>query len=137
MALENAERVRIGLDDFSQKVLGLATKIHLPKTGQQIKVNNPFLSLSRQKKKAKFLAPINGVIEAVNPIVGKKLEIIHNDPYGEGWLFLVTPSNLKGDLGEMLFGQCNIAWTESEIIKLLGMLELGSWNNFAYRRNAH
>ncbi len=24
----------------------------------------------------------------------------------------------------MLFGQCNIAWTESEIIKLLGMLEL-------------
>ena len=124
VALENAERVRIGLDDFSQKVLGLPTKIRLPKTGQQININKPFLSLSRQKKKAEFLAPISGVIEAVNPIVDKKLEVIHNDPYGEGWLFLVTPSNLKGDLGEMLFGQCNIAWTESEIIKLLGMLEL-------------
>jgi glycine cleavage system H lipoate-binding protein len=124
VALESAERVRIGLDDFSQKVLGLPTKIRLPKIGQHITINKPFLSLNRQEKKAKFLAPVNGVIEAVNPIVDKKLEVIHNDPYGKGWLFLVTPSNLKRDLGEMLFGQCNIAWTESEIIKLLGMLEL-------------
>jgi glycine cleavage system H lipoate-binding protein len=123
VALENADLVRLGMDDFSQKVLGPATKIDLPKTGQKIKANEPFMTLGRQRQQAKVLSPVDGTIDAVNPKVGKRPQVIHDDPYGEGWLFLVTPSNLKGNLEEMLFGQCNIAWTESEIIKLLGMLQ--------------
>jgi glycine cleavage system H lipoate-binding protein len=123
VALESASRVRLGLDDFSQKVLGPANKINLPKIGQQINGNEPFLTLGRQREKAKVLAPLDGIIEAVNPKIGERPEVVHDDPYGDGWLFVVTPSNLKGDLQEMLFGQCNIAWTESEIIKLMGMLQ--------------
>jgi glycine cleavage system H lipoate-binding protein len=123
VALENANRVRIGLDDFSQKVLGQATKIELPKIGQKIKGNEPFLTLTRQREKAEVLSPLEGIIEAVNQEVEERPEVVHNDPYGAGWLFIVTPSNLKGDLQEMLFGQCNIAWTESEIIRLMGMLQ--------------
>jgi glycine cleavage system H lipoate-binding protein len=126
VALENANRVRLGLDDFSQKVLGPATNLNLPKIGQKIKGNEPFLTLSRQREKAEVLAPLDGIIEAVNPKVRERPEVAHDDPYGEGWLFMVTPSNLKGDLQEMLFGQCNIAWTESEIIKLLGILQTAS-----------
>ncbi len=123
VALDSGERVRLGLDDFSQKVLGPATGIKLPKIGQQIKANEPLLTLSRQGKKAAVLSPVDGTIEAVNPKVSERPEVAHNDPYGEGWLLQVTPSNLRGNLGEMLFGQCNIAWTESEIIKLMGMLQ--------------
>jgi glycine cleavage system H lipoate-binding protein len=126
VALESANRVRLGLDDFSQKVLGLATKFNLPKIGQKIKGNEPFLTLTRQMEKAEVLAPLDGIIEAVNPKVRGRPEVAHDDPYGEGWLFIVTPSNLKGDLQEMVFGQCNIAWTESEIIKLLGILQTAS-----------
>lgn len=126
VALENAGRVRLGLDDFSQKVLGPATKINLPKIGQQIKANEPFLTLGRQRNKAEVLAPLDGIIEAVNPKVRERPQVAHDDPYGEGWLFMATPSNLKVDLEKMLFGQCNIAWTESEINKLLGMLQTGA-----------
>jgi glycine cleavage system H lipoate-binding protein len=126
VALENADRVRLGLDDFSQKVLGAATELNLPKIGQKIKGNKPFLTLTRQGEKAEVLAPLDGIIEAVNPKVQERPEVAHDDPYGEGWLFIVTPSNLKGDLQEMLFGQCNIAWTESEIIRLMGMLQSAS-----------
>jgi glycine cleavage system H lipoate-binding protein len=123
VALESAGRVRLGLDDFSQKVLGQATKFILPKIGQRIKTNEPFMTLGRQRKKAKVLAPLEGVIEAVNPKVREKPEVTHDDPYGEGWLFIVTPSNLKEDLETMLFGHCNIAWIKSETHRLLGMLE--------------
>ncbi len=123
VALESADRVRIGLDDFSQKVLGPATEINLPEVGQQIKSNRPFFTLNRQGKRAKVLAPLDGIIEAVNLKVRAKPQVAHDDPYGKGWLFLVTPSNLKGNLQEMVFGQCNIAWTESEIIKLLGIVQ--------------
>lgn len=123
VALENAGRVRLGLDDFSQKVLGPATKINLPRIGQQIKANEPFLDLGRQRKKAEVLAPLDGIIEAVNPKIRERPQLVHDDPYGEGWLFIATPSNLKVDLEKMLFGQCNIAWIECEVNKLLGMLQ--------------
>ena len=123
VALESANRVRLGLDDFSQKVLGQATRINLPKIGQRITANQPFLTLGRDKKEANVLAPLDGVIEAVNRKVGERPAVAHDDPYGDGWLCIVTPDKLKGDLEEMVFGQCNIAWTESEIIKLLGMLQ--------------
>ncbi len=123
VALENAGRVRLGLDDFSQKVFGAATRIGLPKIGQRLKADEPFLTISRDRKKAQILAPLDGVIEAVNPQVRKAPGLAHDDPYGEGWLFIVTPSNLKGDLEKMLFGQCNIAWIESETHRLLGMLQ--------------
>lgn len=123
VALENAGRVRIGLDDFSQKVLGPPDKIRLPELGAEIHSDEVALILSRQGKKAPVLAPLNGVIEAVNPKVRQKPGLIHDDPYGEGWLFVVTPSNLKVDLEKMLFGQCNVAWIDHESHRLLGMLE--------------
>jgi glycine cleavage system H lipoate-binding protein len=123
VALENAGRVRLGLDDFCQKVLGPADRISLPQVGEEIHDDQVALTLSRQGNKAPVLAPLNGVIEAVNPKVRHRPSLAHNDPFGEGWLFIVTPSNLKGDLEKMLFGQCNIAWTECEINKLLGMMQ--------------
>lgn len=123
VALENAGRVRLGLDDFSQKVLGPAARIRLPEIGEEIYADEVALALTRQGKKAAVLAPLDGVIEAVNPQLQEKPGLIHDDPYGEGWLFVVSPTNLKHDLEKMLFGQCNIAWIESETHRLLGMLE--------------
>ncbi len=123
VALENAGRVRIGLDDFSQKVLGPSDKIRLPEVGAKIRADETVLLMSRRKKEAAVLAPLEGVIEAVNPKVRKNPALIHDDPYGEGWLFLATPGNLKPDLEKMLFGQCNVSWIESEAHRLLGLLE--------------
>ncbi len=123
VALENAGRVRLGLDDFSQKVLGAAENMKLPAPGQKIHRDAVGLTLARQGKKAAVLAPLDGVIEAVNPKVRQRPDLAHDDPYGEGWLFMVTPTNLKLDLEKMLFGQCNVSWIENEANRLLGLLE--------------
>ncbi len=122
-ALENAGRVRIGLDDFSQKVLGPADGMKLPDIGQEFHHDGIGLALARAGKKAAVLAPLDGIIEAVNPKVRQRPSLAHDDPYGEGWLFVVTPTNLKPDLENMLFGPRNVAWIENESHKLLGMLE--------------
>ena len=122
-ALEGADRVRVGLDDFSQKLLGPADEVRLPEIGKVYYQDHLCMALFRQGKKASFEAPVDGAIEAINPKVRQNPRLIHDDPYGEGWLFIATPSNLKVDLEKMLFGQCNIAWIESEVNKLLGMLQ--------------
>jgi hypothetical protein len=81
------------------------------------------MHLVRQGKEAAVLAPLNGVVEVVNPRVRARADLAQDDPYGEGWLCVVTPYNLKTDLEKLLFGQRNVAWIESEAHKLLGMLE--------------
>lgn len=123
VALENAGRVRIGLDDFSQKVLGPAEKIRMPQIGGEMRADEAALTLSRKKKEAAVLAPLNGIIEAVNPKIKQRPDLAHDDPYGEGWLLVATPTNLKADLEKMLFGQCNVAWIDHEAHRLMEMLE--------------
>jgi glycine cleavage system H lipoate-binding protein len=121
--LENGGRVRIGLDDFSQKVLGPAEEMKLPEMGQAFHHDTTGLFLFRQGNKAAVLAPMDGIVEAVNPRVRQNPRLAHDDPYGEGWLFVITPTNLRPDLENMLFGQRNLAWIDNESHKLLGMLE--------------
>ena len=108
---------------FPRKVLGAADEMKLPDLGQEFHHDTSALALARQGNKAAVLAPVDGIVEAVNPKVRQRPGLAHDDPYGEGWLFVVTPTNLKPDLENMLFGQRNIAWMENESHKLLGMLE--------------
>lgn len=123
VALETCGRVRIGLDDFSQKVFGPADEIRLPSPGEEFQRDHAALTLVRQGKKAPVLAPLDGVVEVVNPRVRQRAAQAHDDPYGEGWLCVVTPTNLKPDLENLLFGQRNAAWIENEAQRLLDMLE--------------
>ena len=123
VALETCGRVRLGLDDFSQKVLGPIDEIRLPSPGEKFQRDRVGLNLVRQGKKAAVLAPLDGIIEVVNPKVRQSPGLAHDDPYGQGWMCVVTPTNLKPDLENLLFGQRNVAWIESEAHKLLGMLE--------------
>lgn len=123
VAMETCGRVRLGLDDFSQKVFGPADEIRLPSPGEEFQRDRVGLTLVRQGKEAPVLAPLDGVVEVVNPRVRHRAALAHDDPYGEGWLCVVTPANLKPDLENLLFGQRNAAWIENESNKLLGMLE--------------
>jgi glycine cleavage system H lipoate-binding protein len=125
-ALENCGRVRIGLDDFSQKVLGPADEMRLPSPGEEFQRDRVGLHLVRQGKEAAVLAPLDGIVEVVNAKVRQRPGLAHDDPYGEGWLCVVTPTNLKPDLENLLFGRRNIAWIENEAHKLLGMLEFAA-----------
>ena len=121
-ALENGGRLRIGLDDFSQRVLGPADEVRLPKVGEVFSQNAQGMALARQGHKAGVMAPVDGIIEAVNPEVRKHPHVIHDYPYEDGWLFVVTPTQLKPNLEKLLFGEKNLAWIQYESQKLLGML---------------
>ncbi len=123
VALETCGRVRLGLDDFTQKVLGPAEEMRLPTAGAKLQRDRVGFHLVRQGEEAGVLAPLDGVVEVVNPKVRQRAELVHKDPYGEGWLCVVSPTDLKPDLEKLLYGQRNAAWIENETYKLLGMLE--------------
>lgn len=121
--LEKDDLVRVGLDDFSQKILGPADEIKLPEVGKTYYQDHLCLVLLRQGRKASFEAPVDGAIEAINPKVRQRPSLVHDDPYGEGWLFLVKPINLRRNLDNLLSGEANAAWIDAESHRLMNLMD--------------
>ena len=122
-ALEGDDRVRVGLDDFSQKLLGPADEVRLPEIGKVYYQDHLCMALFRQGKKASFEAPVDGAIEAINPKVRQNPSLIHDDPYGEGWLFMVKPVNLRRNLENLLSGEDAVIWIDEESHRLLNLMD--------------
>jgi glycine cleavage system H lipoate-binding protein len=120
---EGDDRVRVGLDDFSQKLLGPAEWVKLPEIGKAYHQDHLCMALFRQGHKASFEAPVDGVIEVTNPKIEKNPGLMHDDPYGEGWLFVVKHSNLKRNLENLVSGEDAVIWIEEETHRLLNLLD--------------
>ena len=123
ITLEGTDQVRVGLDDFSQKIIGTADKLKLPEIGKTYYQDHICFSMFKQGRKASFEAPVDGVIETVNPKVRQQPNLVHDDPYGEGWLYLVKPTNLQGNLRNLSSGEGNVTWIHEEAHRLLNLVE--------------
>ncbi len=121
--LESEDRVRVGLDDFSQKILGPADEIKLPEVGKVYYQDHLCLALMRQGRKASFEAPVDGAIEAVNPKVRDNPSLVHDDPYGEGWIYLMKPVNLQRNLEHLSSGEANVAYIDAESHRLMNLMD--------------
>lgn len=123
VAQENGGRVRLGLDDFSQKLFGASDAIRLPGVGEEIRRDKVSLGINRQSAQAGVLAPVRGIIEKINRDVLRYPRLAHDDPYGDGWLLVVAPTNLPQDLDTLYTGQDSTQWIEAETGRLLEMLD--------------
>lgn len=120
--LEESGQVRVGMDDFSQKILGPAEAIEFPEVGRVYYQDHVCLALVRQGHKAKVLAPIDGIVREINAKVLQQPNLVHDDPYGEGWLFSVQPTNLNRNLDTLYSGSLNASWIDQESHRLLGLM---------------
>ena len=59
-------------------------------------------------------SPVSGKITAVNSALSDKPETINEDAYGEGWIFVVKPSNLAEEQEELLDPDAYAELIESE-----------------------
>lgn len=46
--------------------------------------------------------PISGEVFEVNEKLAESPELINKDPYGEGWIAKIRPTNLKADLKNLM-----------------------------------
>ena len=84
---------RLGLSAFAIDQLGDIVFVELPEPGSQLSAGKSFGSVESVKAVEDLISPITGVVEARNEAVLASPEELQNDPYGEGWLLLVRPSD--------------------------------------------
>jgi glycine cleavage system H protein len=86
-------RWRLGLSAFAIDQLGDIVFVELPEVGARLQQGVSFGSVESVKAVEDLLAPVSGVVVARNEAVLASPEELQNDPYGEGWLLLLEPSD--------------------------------------------
>jgi glycine cleavage system H protein len=92
-ARRDGELVRVGISAFAVDQLGDIVFVELPEVGSALAQGAGFGSVESVKAVEDVIAPISGTVEARNEAVLASPEELQNDPYGEGWLLLVRPSD--------------------------------------------
>ena len=85
--------VSIGITDHAQSALGDLVYVELPEVGLDIDEAGEMAVVESVKAASDVYAPIAGSIVAVNEALADDPEKINTDPYGDGWIVRVQPSD--------------------------------------------
>jgi glycine cleavage system H protein len=86
--------VRVGITDYAQDALGDIVYVSLPEVGTDVEVGSAIGELESTKSVSDVYAPVAGSVTARNESLEQTPELVNSDPYGEGWLFEVVPTDL-------------------------------------------
>ncbi len=103
-------KAKIGMTDYAQKQLKEIVFVELPSEGDAVKVGDPFGTVESVKAVSDLVAPISGTIEQVNGEVGNRPELLNENPYGEGWLLIIDPTDLKKELENLMDFEKAVEW---------------------------
>lgn len=114
-ARADGEVVTIGLDALGLESLGDMAYVSLHPVGVPVRRGEAVGSVEAAKMVGDLVAPVSGVIAAHNEAVLRDPGLINRDPYGEGWIIRLTPSDWAGESGELAHGETVKAWVEEEV----------------------
>jgi glycine cleavage system H lipoate-binding protein len=110
--------VRIGIDDFAQKLVGKPQKINLPDVGTKIYQGEIGMQVQIEGKNIDFLSPVDGEVIALNHELMQHPELINQEPYEKGWFLEVKSERLGANLKNLLYGTIARAWIEDTVNNL-------------------
>lgn len=108
---EDKNLVKVGMDDFAQKLVGKIEGIKLPTPGSTISQGDKAWMLKIDSKSIDMLSPVDGKVVAVNEEVLHSPEKINKDPYNH-WLIKVETPRFAINKKNLLQGALAKKWME-------------------------
>ncbi len=87
------EEATTGITDFAQEQLGDIVYFDLPEPGAQVKQHAKLGEVESVKTVSDIYAPLSGEVAEINQKTADTPEVVNEDPYGEGWLLKLKPSD--------------------------------------------
>jgi len=94
--------VLVGVTDYAQKALHEVVYAELPDVGADAEYMGIIGALESVKAVSDMNCPVAGEVVEVNDELLDSPELINEDPYGRGWIAKIKPSDLQGDLLNLL-----------------------------------
>ncbi|HEV2356302.1 MAG TPA: glycine cleavage system protein GcvH [bacterium] len=94
-------RVRVGITKFAADRLSDVVYVELPQVGAIIAFMQTFGVVESVKAVSDLYAPVSGTVVEINQGLADKPEVINTDPYGQAWMIVVEPKDMK-ELDQLL-----------------------------------
>ena len=87
--------VTIGITDYAQGQLGEIIFIEFPEVGQELNAGDTFGEVEAVKTVSELYVPVSGTIIEINEKLEDSADLVNTDPYGDGWLIKIKPTNVN------------------------------------------
>lgn len=84
---------RVGITRFASMQLGDIVLVELPRPGTTLTRGDAFGTVESVKSVSELYAPVSGKVVAVNEELKDSPENVNTDPYGDGWMIEIEPSD--------------------------------------------
>jgi glycine cleavage system H protein len=119
---EEGDLVRVGIDDFAQKLVGKIDAIQLPPVGTRVAQGEKGWSLFAGSKSIDMLSPVDGQVVGINEGLLNSPGNIGKDPYGQSWLMTIQAPRVSANLKNLLSGGLAGKWMEGVRENLLSRM---------------
>ena len=109
---EGGEVLRVGMDDFAQRLIGKPAAMLLPKPGQRIEQGERGWQIRVNGDVVDLLSPVQGEVIEVNEEATRTPSLVCDDPYGRGWLMKVRVGHENTALKNLLPQRLARAWMD-------------------------
>ncbi|AXQ55829.1 glycine cleavage system protein GcvH [Streptomyces koyangensis] len=92
---------QVGITSYAQTQLGDIVFVELPQVGQALDAGQAMGVIESVKAASDLYSPVAGKVTAVNDELEASPELINEEPYGDGWMVEIQPSD-AGALNDLL-----------------------------------
>lgn len=85
----------VGITDYAQDQLGDIVFVDIPTEGETLEKGETFGTIEVVKTVSDLFLPIGGEVLEINPALEENPELVNKDPYGEGWLIKIKPTDVS------------------------------------------
>jgi len=97
----NGSEATVGVTDFAQAQLGDVVFVELPEIDTQFEAGDEVAVIESVKAAGEIVAPLTGMITAVNEKLADDPELVNQEPMGDGWFFKMHLAD-DVDLSELM-----------------------------------
>ena len=91
----------VGITDHAQAALGDLVFVEAPEAGRTVDADEACCVVESVKAASDVYSPVAGEIIEGNEMLSDSPELVNSDPYEEGWLFRLRPSD-EDEVGDLL-----------------------------------
>ncbi len=99
--------VRVGITAVAADALGEVVYADLPEVGDTVTAGEVCGEVESTKSVSDLYCPVSGEVTAVNEDVDGNPSLLNSDPYGEGWLFEVSVTEVGDIMDAAAYGEAN------------------------------
>ena len=99
--------VRVGITAVAADALGEVVFADLPEVGDTVTAGEGCGEVESTKSVSDLYCPVSGEVTAVNEDVDDNPSLLNSDPYGEGWLFEGSVTEVGDIMDAAAYGEAN------------------------------